>query len=1371
MAVIQSTYEYRLIYVFAIADADHQGILKIGKTSIKTDARTFGTLKPNCELLRNAANKRIAEETLTAGVNYNLLYVEIAHFIDEHDNDLCFLDTDVHQVLLNSGYTRHYFPKLGDRQPNEWFDIAPERLDIVIKAIAAVKEGRSAIDDPASANKPVEIVFRKEQIAAIEQTVSHFSVPGKMLWNAKMRFGKTLCALETVRRLGFKKTLILTHRPAVKSGWFDDFKLIKFEDYQYGSKPSANSKSGQPQVGEKFEVLNRSGHPFIYFASMQDLRGSWDKGKGTMKKNEDVFATEWDMIIIDEAHEGTKTALGQNVIHTLEKRCRHFLYLSGTPYNILDQFKENEIYTWDYINEQNAKNNWNDPEKPNPYEGLARLNIRTYNLGSVFEHYSHSDEDYFEFSEFFRTWTGDSRQDGMPLPDDAQVGRFVHEADVLKFLDLLCKPSADSYYPFSREEYKSYFAHTFWVLPGVRAAAAFSALLQAHPFFRDFYVVNVAGEGDKIEQLSNSDDSLKIVKQEKDCVRKVKQAIEQHERTITLSCGRLTTGVSIEQWTAVFMLAGSYNTKAAGYLQTIFRAQTPFKHTPGIKTDCYAFDFAPDRTLTVIDEFIKTQSAQTASGKRDGVALTTESFLKFCSVIAIDGGKTVNYDAANFMQQVNHVYTEHVIQKGFRDYRLFSGISTANEKDLGWLQEIGNILSRKGNKAKTRSKGNVDVNSQGVDGAGANNKSKKTSDRNDNPPSVKPKPALSPAEQARGLLRNILEIISVRLPMMIFGIVDNVETLSLSTFIDGIDESSWHMFMPVGFEKKHFHALQRYYNNDVFIASALNIVSRAKAIDKQPVTERVRQMAHLIGTFHYPAQETVLTPWRVVNLHMAETLGGYDFYDEPHQTELPEPRLVSQGEVTAQVFGNPDTQILEINSKSGVYPLWVAYTLFRMQSTGCPSAMPEEAQNRLLWKQVVEHNLYVVCQTPMAEKITQRVLAGYNTGIRPNTKSFADLVGILRDKDKRQVKRNKLIKSILNPSTYGNHNMKKTLKFSAVVGNPPYQLTNKGDGNGADSLYHFFLDLGKELGPLNTMIHPARFLFNAGKTPKPWNEAFLNNEHYKVVSYWADSADVFPRVDVKGGIAITLYNEHESFTPIGFFTPYEELQSILSKVRILNEESFSSIVGPRELYGLTQTLYDEHPDFESRPSKGHKYSLGANIFDTFPEIFFDNCPEGEEDNMARIYGRKDNMRCTKWIKRTYITQPQSFYMYKVIIPKANGTGGAIGEVLSTPILGSPILGHTDTFLSVGCFDTEAEAKSCYKYVKTKFARTMLGTLKRTQDNPRSTWQNVPLQDFTNNSDIDWSKSVHEIDVQLYAKYGLSDNEIQFIEDKVQAMAE
>lgn len=1375
MALIQATHAYHIIYVYSSDDADHQGIVKIGKATVHVAPQRFEQLTPNCEALVNAANERIHEQTGTFGASHQLLYTELAHIKTKEGEELQFYDTDVHQVLLNSGYTRHRFPKLGDRQPLEWFDIAPDEIDIVKQAITAVKEGRSRIAGPKSNNGPKEIDFREEQLEAIRMTVAHFARPGKMLWNAKMRFGKTLCALETVRRLGYRKTLILTHRPSVKSGWFDDFRLIKFEDYGYGSKPSDNSKNGQPQVGETFEVLQKSGRPFVYFASMQDLRGSWDKADRSMKKNADIFSTPWDLVIIDEAHEGTKTALGQSVIHTLERKSKHFLYLSGTPYNILSAFKDDEIYTWDYVNEQDAKARWADPSRPNPYEGLARLNIRTYNLGTVFDHYNHSDEDYFEFSEFFRTWTGDERQDGGPLPEGIQAGQFVHESDVRSFLRLLHEPSPKSYYPFSREEYKAYFAHTFWVVPGVREAAALSRLLQEDEFFKAFYVVNVAGEGDKIERLSDTDDAVKIEKQERDCVKKVKDAISTHERTITLSCGRLTTGVSIEEWTAVFLLAGSYTTKAAGYLQTIFRAQTPFKHTPGIKTDCYAFDFAPDRTLTVIDEYIKTQQRTSNACKHKHLPLTTESFLRYCSVIAIDGGRTVDYDAVKFMQQVNHVYTEHVVQKGFRDGRLYTGLFSVGEADLEWINEIGRIVGEKASASK-RDDGKIVVTKEGLDGGEADSgrkkgrsSAKKHTDDEATTPSLRPK--RSATEVARSTLRKVLDLVSVRLPMMIFGAVESVASLTLAKFVEEIDADSWREFMPSDFTKAHFHRLLAFYNNDVFISSALHIVSQAKEIDRLPLTERIREMAEFIGTFHYPDKETVLTPWRVVNKHMALTLGGYVFYDEAYQKALSEPRFVSQGEITERVFGRADTRILEINSKSGVYPLWLAYTLFRLQKErGMLGGMLTNDADRdsQLWKHVVEHHLFIICQTPMAERITRRVLIGYRDDIHPNTKCFPDLVGILRAKDKGQERYKKLISNILKPSSYGGLTDMKKLVFSAVVGNPPYQLTNKGNGNGADSLYHLFLDLGRDLGGINTMIHPARFLFNAGKTPKAWNEAFLQSPHYKVVEYWPNSADVFPSVDVKGGIAITMFDEHEYTKPIGFFSPFHELRTIKEKVEEKDEASFSEIVGPRELYGLTQTLYDEHPSLESRTSKGHKYSLGANIFDLFPEVLLKECPIGQEEIMARIYGRQDNQRCFRWVKRSYITQPDSFYAYKVIIPKANGSG-SIGEVLSAPIIGSPIIGHTDTFLSIGKFSDESEALACMKYIKTRFARTLLGTLKRTQDNPRSTWKNVPLQDFTSKSDIDWTRTIAEIDRQLYAKYGLSNEEISFIEEKVQAM--
>ena len=341
------------------------------------------------------------------------------------------------------------------------------------------------------------------------------------------------------------------------------------------------------------------------------------------------------------------------------------------------------------------------------------------------------------------------------------------------------------------------------------------------------------------------------------------------------------------------------------------------------------------------------------------------------------------------------------------------------------------------------------------------------------------------------------------------------------------------------------------------------------------------------------------------------------------------------------------------------------------------------------------------------------------------------------------------------------------MTIDAIIGNPPYQLVNQGAGNGADPLYHLFIDLAIRLGEKSTLIHPARFLFNAGKTPKEWNSSILNNPKFKVVKYWANSTDVFPSVDIKGGVAVTYHDKKANFGSIGFFSAYEELRTILSKVKAKGESAISSIVAPRELYRLTDTLYQENPEMEGRQSSGHKYSLGANIFDIFPELFSDTCI-GDEAEMMEIYGRYDNRRCFKWIKRSYITQPDNFEKYKVVITKANGSG-ALGEVLSTPIVGVPIVGYTDTFIGIGVFDTEAEANACLKYIKTRFARTMLGTLKITQDNTRETWANVPIQDFTSRSDINWDVPVSDIDKLLYTKYQLSDEEIQFIEQNIKPM--
>ena len=348
----------------------------------------------------------------------------------------------------------------------------------------------------------------------------------------------------------------------------------------------------------------------------------------------------------------------------------------------------------------------------------------------------------------------------------------------------------------------------------------------------------------------------------------------------------------------------------------------------------------------------------------------------------------------------------------------------------------------------------------------------------------------------------------------------------------------------------------------------------------------------------------------------------------------------------------------------------------------------------------------------------------------------------------------------------------RTMKFDFVIGNPPYNedFNNSGDnGNFAKPIYHLFIDEARKVSDKVSLIHPARFLFNAGSTSKEWNKKMLNDEHFKVVFYEANSVKVFPNTDIKGGVAITYYDAGKTFEPIGTFTPFPELNNILHKVRANASVFLSSVITGYGAYQISDLALREHPEIERIQSKGHKKDLKANVFNKLKNIVYYETKPVSEGEYGQFLGLLSGKRVWYWARRDYHDLPDSFYAYKVFVPAANGSG-ALGEVLSTPLIGAPLIGATETFLSIGEFATEREAANCMKYVKSKFARAMLGILKVTQHNPKSKWIYVPMQDFSPSSDIDWSQPIAAIDQQLYAKYGLSAEEIAFIESHVKEMA-
>lgn len=1353
MEKFEQTYSYKLIYVFSMPYETHKGMLKVGEATLKTDIMP-NELVPNCHTLNQAAKARIDSYTKTASMSYKLEYTELA-LKTEFGYSFTFKDKDVHKVLMNSGVHKV--------QPNgatgeEWF---ATDIETVKAAIKSVKNGKSTLSssDFVRETRQETIDFREEQINAIEKTLKTFKKDDEMLWYAKMRFGKTLSALEVIRRSQYRRVIIATHRPVVDDGWSEDFKKIFFpgnseHEYHYERKTKDSAYTFDEKTDAendlKIRKLDKDGTYFVYFASVQDLRGSKIVG-GKFNKNNAVFALDWDLIIIDEAHEGTQTELGDNVVKALKKDHTKVLALSGTPFNLLDKFGEDNVYTWDYVMEQKKKTEWDLTHQGdhNPYADLPKMHIFTYDLGEKLKKYVSDEYDTkaFNFREFFRVWYK-GPNGNRELPKNAVEGKFVHENDVNAFLNLMVREDTDSGYPYSTQEYRDMFRHTLWMVPGVKEAQALSELLRNHPVFKHFGIANVAGKGDRYEE-EHSGDALELVR----------DTIKNYDHSITLSCGKLTTGVTVKEWTAVLMLSGSYSTAAAQYMQTIFRVQSAGTIDGKQKTDCYVFDFAPDRTLKVLTETVHLSRKPGKSQQKRREAMT--EFLNYCPVIAISGSKTRTYSVESMMEQIKQIYAERAVNSGFEDESLYNDeLLKLDEIDASKFNELKDII---GASKAYKKKKDVVVNGQGL--------TDEQVEHIDDPEPPTPPKDLTKEEQeerkkkkqakeARKKAIDILRGVSIRMPLMIYGAdVPIEEDIDINSFVDIIDDESWKEFMPTGVSKKIFTEFTKYYDRDVFIAAGKRIRRLAAAADRETPTRRVIQIAEIFRHFKNPDKETVLTPWRVVNMHMSETLGGWCFYNDKFEEDtqekkhrLEEPRFVDHGEVTEAVFAK-NSKILEINSKTGLYPLYVAYSFYKQRMDGMSDDdwTPEECQ--YFWNEVIRDNVYVICKTPMAKSITRRTLCGYSD-VKCNAHYFDDLVNMLKNKPEQFKKR-------VMKGSYWKKDVKE-MKFDAVVGNPPYQ--EETDATRKPPIYNYFYDMAFELAPIATLVTPARFLFDAGQTSKEWNRKMLSDEHFKVIRYFENSKDVFDTVDIKGGVAITYHDSNTNFGAIDIFTAYSELNEIISKVKHMCEPTMDTIISARGTYRTTNIFNADYPDAIERLGKGTGNMLVSNFFEKVPEAIANETNEPCLRILCRVGGKRSICN----ILKKYI-QPNKFIdKYNVASPEAN-SNGRFGERLTVGELLSPEEGATDTFISLGAFDTKFEALALQKYMKTKFFRALLGVKKVTQHCPPMVWEMIPCQEFSENSDIDWSKSIHEIDLLLYKKYGLSDEEIAFIESKVKPM--
>lgn len=1312
---VHETFSYGIVYIYSIPGDTHKGRLKIGSATVKV-------AHPTPEDIQQAAHERIKQQTKTADIPYILEHAELA--VTNENN--YFSDHHVHEVLKRSGYERKTESVKNAR--SEWFEV---NLEIAKRAIQAVKEGRTSLSSQEKASSHVTpFQFRPNQLDAIEKTTKAIKKKRKhFLWNAKMRFGKTSAAMQVAKVNKMQRILIVTHRPSVSTDWYEDFnKVLAPSGYQYSSK----------DIGDSISKRLQNKEPFVYFASLQDLRlskrvtedGLSGSQAAGFAKNEEIFDTTWDMIVIDEAHEGTQSNLGET---TFKKIPNTFtLQLSGTPFNILHKHEEEDIYTWDYVMEQEEKQYWEErnPGVPNPYAELPSLSIFTYNIDTFKSHIGHSSDTFhdsldgaFKFHEFFRVEKDNEGND---------QARFVHESMVKKFLDLLVDDSLQTKFPYATEEYRGFNKHTLWLLPNrVKVIEAMERLLKEHSVFGagNFGIVNISG--------SSRDDE-----EEKEAKARVSKMIKSHDYTITLTGQRLTTGASIPEWTAVLMLSDT--SSATTYLQTAFRCQTPAKIEGKLKTQGYVFDFAPDRTLKLIAEAIELshKSGKTNSPEQKAAM---EQFLNFCPILAAKGGSMQPYNVGEMLSQLKKAIIERVSRNGFDDPRLYNDeLFKLNEDEItkfnGLKAIVGTSTTERINEIKVNNLGMDDLIVQKAEDAERKQKQRQSLTEEEKALLKR----LKEAREQKQTAISILRAVSIRMPMMVYGAAGSFrDDITLDTFINLVDEESWQEFMPAGLTKEQFRGFTKYYDEDVFRGVTRNIRTRTYDCDSLLPTERVQAIAEIFSTFKNPDKETVLTPWAVVNKHLALAFGGHDFTNS-EKDKAGKPVWISKG-VDTSVWEKEDTKILEINSKSGLYPLLIAYNIYSRELK--KAKKPEEKVSQQIWRQVIEKHIYVLCKSPMAKSITQRTLAGYRRDIHTNIVYIENLIPKLQGKDdgREYNLRDELFKTLRLYDT--------SMKFTAVVGNPPYQVTT--DTNFATPVYHLFFEAAKSLGAdYVSLIHPARFLFNAGATPKEWNKKMLNDPHLSVPLYEANSQKIFSGVDIKGGVCVTLWSKNNPSGGLkGLFVAHDELGTILKKVKTGGFDAFVSTAG-----GSPTIRYKD------KFGRQRSYFRTSAFFD-LPDVFSN---KQDNDHKVRIIGlEKGAKRSERFVSQEMITDP-NLMNWKVFLPESNGSG-AIGEVMSTPLVGEPLVGCTESFIQIGSFKNGSEASNCMKYIKTKFCRSLLGTLKVTQHNPKSTWKNVPLQDFTNKSDIDWSKSIENIDRQLYKKYGLEKQEIDFIETHVKAM--
>lgn len=1344
-----------------------------------------------------------------------------------------FVDKTFHKFLIKKGIERKL--DLG----SEWFYFngEPNKSKELFDLFRKVK-----FVGLQNNNEKTEYTLRFEQEEAVKKALEYFdkNEKGEFLWNAKPRFGKTLASYDLAKKLNATKVIIVTNRPSIANSWFDDYEMF-IDGYAFISETS--SLNNKATITREQHISIKPIKPQFTFLSLQDLKGSKYFG-GNFEKLRWVADLDWDLLIIDEAHEGIDTGRTDAAFDIIKRK--HTLHLSGTPFKALanDKFPKEAIYNWTYLDEQKIKQVEIKDGETGEHTDLPDLKLFTYRISQMITNQVNEgieiDNENFDFAfdlnEFFR----------------AKDKKFIRENEVKEFLTNL---TTNKKYPFSTPELRNELKHTFWYVGNrVESVKALEKLLKEDPIFKDYEVIPAAGDGRSFEDEEND------IRGNEKSFEKVKKAIRENEKTITLSCGQLTTGVTIKEWSAVLMLTDIKSPSL--YMQAAFRAQNPYREMRNgelfMKKSSYLFDFAPTRVLEIYDQFANGLNPKAVKGEitEKDREENIKELLNFFPVISEDvTGEMVELDAEKVLTFPNALAASEIVNARFMTNLLFND---SLKGVFNFPKEVEDILDKMPiEKNKGIQKSNVTLD---LDDARKVNDNKITKINENTEIILGEKIFKTNTERVvDNLLNNnnnqisseelVANFTQVAEPLIakykeVYKATQsetNDATKKIQEKVKIVAEEYNNSENKDSYilKQKLIEILEDDFVNNKVVEKEQEVIDKIQKTKEDEIRDRLRSFTRTIPMFimanssreeitidnfdleindkdfleltsitkeefhklrdgfDYEENEIRKSFQGVFNKYRfnasiaefklkKEQLANYFTSNEdifeliPNQktNQIFTPKKVvlmminKLEEHDPSLFIRTDSRFIDLYMKSGMYITEIVKKLFNN------TREHYENDNDCL-RHILENQVFGLSPTSILQGITQSYIFGFDTNQTINRRNF--IQHDLTPEAQYDVSKQKLQELF---------NINENMKFDAVVGNPPYQ-DEEETNNRKTPIYPYFFESAFSIGDIAILISPARFLFDAGLTNKNWNNKMLNDSHIKVLYYEDDASKVFSNTDIKGGVAVILRNIKYDFGAIGQFIKSEEIRRLHERIIKFKFKSMSSIIiGGRADFLMNSLFHDAYPNAKSdllraiqeaaakkkkniptSLAPGSENEIVTSTLEILSYAFVPKKPINSND-YYEITGVIKNKRVSGWIKKEYLTTRRhnnnNIDFYKVFIPKSMGSGN-FGETISQPLIGVPGMSSTPTFLRVGIFKTQLEAENCAKYMKSKFARAILGIKKVTQDNAVPVWESVPLQDFTTNSDIDWSKSLKQIDEQLYKKYKFSKDDIKFIEEKVQPM--